>query len=61
MAPPDLTFQDWLDYGIEKGYCDEPHCYVHTGTPLTEFECTVWHMGMDFCVNAVRLREQEDE
>lgn len=61
MASPDMTYQDWLDLGMEMGYCNEPHCYIHEGTPLSELEFSAWHQGVDFCVHAVRLKEEEGE
>ena len=34
----DLDFDDWMAYGIQKGWCGPPVCYVHDGLPFTDEE-----------------------
>jgi hypothetical protein len=52
----DLTFDEWIAYGIEKGWCGPPVCYTHDGLPTTneEFESD----DIDaFCIHVVRMYE----
>jgi len=50
-----VDFQDWLELGIQNGYCSEPVCNTHDGLPSTEEEDQEWEEGYDPCVPAVRL------
>lgn len=53
----ELTFEQWLKYGWDKGWCGPDVCAVHDGTPMTEFELD-W---MDDCVHVIRLYEDETQ
>jgi len=55
-----MTFDEWIKYGIENGYCTEQHCYIHAGPPLTDREYAAWDRGTDFCVHALRLGTPAD-
>jgi hypothetical protein len=50
-----MTFQEWLQMGIQEGYCSQPVCATHDGLPSTEEEDAQWEEGADPCVPAVRL------
>jgi len=50
-----LTFDEWLTYGVGKGYCSAPVCNTHDGLPSSEEEDAQWEDGGDPCVPAVRL------
>lgn len=50
-----LSFQDWLQMGIDAGYCSTPVCNTHDGLPSTDEEDAEWEEGLDPCVPAVRL------
>jgi hypothetical protein len=53
----ELSFEDWLNLGIEAGYCSPVVCNTHDGLPSTEEEDQAWEAGGDPCVPAVRLYE----
>jgi hypothetical protein len=50
-----MTFEQWLNEGIQLGYCSKPVCNTHEGLPSTEEEDEEWENGGDPCVPAVRL------
>lgn len=33
-----MNFQEWLDYGLENGFCGPTVCLTHDGYPTTEEE-----------------------
>ncbi len=51
----DLTFQEWMTYGIEKGWCGPPVCYTHDGLPMSEQEYAEFDEGQDPCTHVVRM------
>jgi hypothetical protein len=56
----DLTFQEWMTYGIKKGWCGPPVCYTHDGLPMSEQEYAEFDEGQDPCTHVVRLYEDID-
>lgn len=52
-----MTYEEWLTYGIEQGYCSKPVCNTHEGLPSTPEEDDMWEDGWDPCVFAVRLMD----
>jgi hypothetical protein len=55
-----VTFDEWLKYGIENGYCSEQFCDTHDGPPMHESEEKSWEEGGDPCMHMVRLGTPED-
>ena len=53
----DLTFDEWMSYGIEKGWCGPPVCYTHDGLPMSEHEMQGFDDGEDPCMHVVRMYE----
>ena len=53
----DLTFDEWMAYGIEKGWCGPPVCYTHDGLPMSEHEMQGFDDGEDPCMHVVRMYE----
>jgi hypothetical protein len=51
----DMTLTEWLQYGIDKGYCSDSVCATHNGLPDTEEEMQEWEDGGDPCIPAVRI------
>jgi len=51
----DLTFEEWMTYGIEKGWCGPPVCYTHDGLPMSEQEYAEFDEGQDPCAHVVRM------
>lgn len=58
----DMTFEEWLKYGLAQSYCGPPLCPEHDGYPLTEEEDN-WTMenGEMPCYSVVRLYADELE
>lgn len=50
-----MDFWDWLEYGVEKGFCSDSDCLTHNGVPHTDEENDEFDEGGDPCVPAVRL------
>lgn len=53
----DVTFDEWMTYGIEKGWCGPPVCYTHDGLPMSENEMQGFDDGQDPCMHVVRMYE----
>jgi hypothetical protein len=56
----DITFDEWISYGIEKGWCGPPVCYTHDGLPMSEQEYAEFDEGQDPCTHVVRMYEDTD-
>jgi hypothetical protein len=54
-----MDIHEWLQIGIDKGYCSAAVCSTHEGLPMTDVENEDWDQGFDPCVYATRLYEQE--
>jgi hypothetical protein len=50
-----MTFDEWLKYGVDNGFCSEQRCDTHEGIPMTETETELFENGNDPCVHVVRL------
>jgi len=50
-----MTIYEWLQYGIDKGYCSDAVCATHDGLPDTDEEMQEWEDGGDPCMSAVRI------
>jgi hypothetical protein len=55
-----VTFDEWLTYGVENKFCTEQFCETHDGYPMHPSEAKAWEEGYDFCVHMVRLGSLED-
>jgi len=56
-----MTFDEWLEYGEEHGYCSEQFCNTHDLVPMHESEQKAWEeYGEDPCAHMVRLGSLED-
>ena len=55
-----MTFDEWLKYGIDKNYCTEQFCNVHSGAPMSTEEEDAWERGFDPCAHVVRLGTEKD-
>jgi len=53
----DLTFDEWMAYGIKKGWCGPPICYTHDGLPMSDIEMQGFEEGEDPCMHVVRMYE----
>jgi len=55
-----MDFEQWLNYGVENGYCSEQFCNTHDGYPLHPTEEQAWDRGDDPCMHLVRLGSMDD-
>jgi len=55
-----MTFDEWLSYGIEQGYCSKEVCETHDGVPMTDYEADQFDEGYDPCLHVVRLGSPSD-
>ena len=49
-----LTINDWIDYGIERGWATGA-CATHDGIPSTPAEDAAWEDGEDPCQPILRI------
>jgi hypothetical protein len=47
--------EQWLQFGMEQGWCTETVCFTCDGFPMTEEESDLFERGYDPCVHGVRL------
>lgn len=50
-----MTYEEWLQYGIEKEWCSPVVCDTHEGIPVNEVELGNFDDGEDPCIFAVRI------
>lgn len=50
-----MTFEEWVLYGVNRGYCTDVSCYTHDGFILTEEENAEFDEGGDPCVPVLRV------
>jgi len=53
----DLTFSEWMAFGVKQGWCGPPVCYTHDGLPMSEQEGMEFDEGQDPCMHIVRMYE----
>ena len=54
----EMTFAEWLQYGLTQGWAGPPVCYTHDGIPSTKDEDEEFETG-DPCIHVLRLYEDE--
>lgn len=54
-----MNFDEWIQYGIEQGWCGPPLCYTHDGLPMTMEEDDEFEEGHDPCISIIRLYEDD--
>ena len=51
-----MTFQEWLEIGIQNSWCGPAVCETHDGLPLSEEEeDEFYEQGLDPCIHVLRL------
>lgn len=48
-----IRFEDWLQIGIEQGWCGPAVCYSHDGLPMSDEEFE----SEEPCISIIRLYE----
>jgi len=56
----ELEFDEWMSYGIKKGWCGPPVCSTHDGLPMSEQEDAEFGEGQDPCIHVVRMYDDID-
>jgi len=56
---PTLTLQQWIEIGIQQGWCGPSICITHDGLPMTSQEEEEFEEG-DPCVHIVRLYADDE-
>ncbi len=52
------SFDDWLEYGMDQGWCGPAVCETHDGLPLSSSEEEeFFEQGLDPCIHVIRLYE----
>jgi hypothetical protein len=52
------SFDDWLAYGMDQGWCGPTVCETHDGLPLSASEEEeFFEQGLDPCIHVIRLYE----
>lgn len=54
-----MSRSEWLEFGIEQGFCSRPVCITHDGWPTTFEEDEAFED--DLCVHMVRPYGDENE
>ena len=55
-----MNMGEWLDYGIEKGFCSETCCNTHDGVEGTDEENAAWEAGEDHQKNKRNFTSMPD-
>ena len=55
-----MTFDDWLRFGIDNKYCSDQFCVMHDAYPMHESEEAEMDEGHDPCAHMVRLGSPSD-
>lgn len=54
------NFDEWLAFGIEKGWITKPFCNTHDGYQyLTDEQERDFDLGGDPCVSVIQLKANE--
>lgn len=47
--------QEWLQAGIDAGWCSDTYCIIHEPDPLQDRELAALDAGIDNCVWGIRI------
>lgn len=50
-----MTFEEWLQYGIDHEFCGKPHCYSHGWPEMDDEEEKTLDDDGEVCLQMVRL------
>ena len=56
-----ISFDQWMELGIMRGFVGAPICHTHDGLPTTAEEDEAWDDGDDPCIHILRLYRNEEE
>lgn len=56
-----MTFEEWLRYGFNQGWCGVPVCDTHDGLPMSDEEYAIMEIdGEPPCMHIIRLYEDAE-
>lgn len=53
-----MNRDEWINYGVQHGWCSFPVCATHGSLPTTPEELEMWDEGADLCMFGMRLWEE---
>lgn len=53
-----MDINEWLQYGIDMGFCSKVTCFTHDGVDMSQEETNEFEDGYDPCITVVRIWEQ---
>lgn len=57
----ELSFDEWMEYGINQGFCGPAVCYTHDGLPMSSEEWMEEEAnGEPPCMHIIRLYEDDN-
>jgi len=59
MTQSNLSFEEWLQIGVDRGYCTPQYCGTHDAPYLFEDEDAAFSAGADPCIDVVRVYDPE--
>ena len=54
-----MTFEEWIKFGFDQGWCGPDVCETHDGLPLTEAQAEEFETS-DPCIYIVRLYDSPE-
>ena len=54
-----MEFSEWMQIGIEQGWCGPPVCYTHDGLPTSTAEDDEFEEG-DPCIHIIRMYDSKE-
>ena len=55
------NFDEWIQFGMDKGWCGPPLCEMHDGLPYTKAEMDELDAGNDPCIHVIRMFESPED
>ena len=56
-----MDFYEWIQIGIDNGWCGAPVCETHDGFPMSDEEWMIADLdGEPPCMHMIRLYDDED-
>lgn len=57
-----MNHNDWINMGVEEGWCGPAVCYTHDGIPTSEYEEDEIEVDGEYpCIHIMRLYESIEQ
>jgi hypothetical protein len=56
-----ISFDAWMELGLQRGFVGPPICYTHDGLPTTPEEDEMFNSGDEPCIHIIRPYESEQQ